>query len=74
MKRRFEMWAGRWIPEFIVGGNDITLWPVVDAETCGKIDGSPRPEQVLCWAADAPTQALIASLLEKHYAEQKKVE
>lgn len=56
--RRYEEWAGKETP---IG----TVWPIVDTETCGLINGSPTPEQWCAVAFDPDVQARICRLLNK---------
>jgi len=40
-----------------------TLWPIVDKETAGDIDGFPRPDQMLCFAFSPSDQEKICEAL-----------
>lgn len=65
---RYEAWAGTgwprgWAGEIGFGSRSGVVWPIVDTETCGEIDGQPKPEQWCCIAFDANTQRLICDLL-----------
>lgn len=61
--RRFEMWVGQglpkgWAENMGMAGEDVgdVVWPIVDNQTCGPIDGYPRPEQMLCWCPSSEKQ------------------
>lgn len=67
---RYSMWAGQglpigWarqmgLPEDEIGD---VVWPIVDDQTCGPINGSPRPEQMLCWCPSSEKQRIVFALL-----------
>lgn len=40
-----------------------TLWPIVDNETCGPIDGYPKPKQMMAFAFTPSAQAAICNAL-----------
>lgn len=69
MKIRYECWAGRGIPKeweyFGFEDPSGVIWPIVDLETCGPIDGYPKPEQWYCVALDHNIQDRICRLLNK---------
>ena len=65
---RYEAWAGTgwprgWAGEMGFVSDSGIVWPIVDIETCGEIDGKPKPEQWCCIAFDPKTQSLICKLL-----------
>lgn len=68
---RFECWMRRGLPRglaknmggrFANFGGDF-VWPIVDRETCGAIDGYPNPDQMLCWCPSAEKQRLVCDVL-----------
>lgn len=73
MKKRFEMWCGTgwpkgWVKAFnlkIPEDECVVVWPIVDTETCGNIDGFPKPEQWYCIAFTSESQLEICNLLNK---------
>ncbi len=66
-KRRYEEWAGTGIPKCWkdLGFDDPSgvVWPIVDNETCGPIDGTPEQEQWFAVAFTPAAQAMICKLL-----------
>ena len=66
-KRRYEQWAGTGIPKewksFGFKDPSGIVWPIVDTETCGPIDGFPSPDQWYLVAFDSDVQAKILALL-----------
>ena len=70
---RFACWVGRglpkgWAKSMGLKGDDIggVVWPIVDSETSGPIDGFPRPEQMLCWCPSIEKQHQVVKALEAH--------
>ena len=69
---RFTMWAGQGLPKGWaenMGGRyadfdgDI-VWPIVDNDSCGVIDGFPKPEQMLCWCPTPDKACEVLRLLQ----------
>lgn len=65
---RYEMWCGSGLPKGWAEAMGIeydgdTVWPIVDSETCGPIDGTPRPDQMLCWAPSSEKQVILFKIL-----------
>lgn len=42
------------------------VWPIVDDETSGPIDGRPRPDQMLCWCPSVEKQSQVRRYLNAH--------
>ncbi len=70
---RFSCWAGQGLPRgwaqnmggrFADFDGDV-VWPIVDNETCGPIDGYPKPDQMLCWCPSAEKQSQVVTMLRK---------
>lgn len=68
---RFDCWAGRglpkgWAKNMGLTGEDVgdVVWPITDGETCGDIQGFPKPEQVLCWCPSSEKADFVAARLE----------
>lgn len=40
-----------------------TIWPVIDNETCGQIEGFPKPNQMMCFCFDPKDQARVAKAM-----------
>lgn len=40
-----------------------SIWPIVDNDTCGVIDGSPRPDQYFCICFDSESQKKVFDAL-----------
>lgn len=73
---RFQTWAGTTsmgVLERLLGipetEEPLTVWPIVDHETCGPINGFPRLDQWCAVAFSSEMQNTVARALEKHYAE-----
>lgn len=66
-KQRFEAWCGQGLPRAWAENMGIeaadTVWPIVDTESSGAINGFPTPEQMLCWCPSAEKQGTVLSLL-----------
>lgn len=66
-QQRFETWCGQGLPKAWAENMGIdagdTVWPIVDTQTSGPINGRPNPEQMLCWCPSLEKQTLVASLL-----------
>jgi hypothetical protein len=69
---RFSCWCGQGLPKgwaenmgYI--GDDVgdVVYPIVDNETCGMIDGYPKPEQMLCWCPSSEKQSQVVTMLRK---------
>lgn len=63
----FEMWAGTGYPESWAKttgvDSGVTVWPIINKETCGTINGYPRPDQWYCVALDHKDQERICNAL-----------
>jgi len=69
---RFSCWAGQglpkgWAENMGLTGDNVgdSVWPIVDNETCGAIDGSPRPDQMLCWCPSSEKQSQVVEMLRR---------
>lgn len=66
-QQRFEAWCGQGLPKAWAEnmGVDVAdiVWPIVDTEISGPINGYPAPEQMLCWCPSPQKQALVLELL-----------
>ena len=71
MNKRYTMWAGMGIPEWLISVLDgkkpksaePAIWPIIDNETCGEIQGEPTPDQFFCIAFTSATQRTICNAL-----------
>lgn len=71
MNKRYIMWAGMGIPEWLTAVLDgkkakpeePAIWPIIDDETCGEIQGEPSPDQFFCVAFTSATQRIICNAL-----------
>lgn len=70
---RFEMWAGMglpkgWAENMGLKGDDVgdVVWPIIDKEMCGPIDGFPRPDQMLCWCPSSEKQRQVFEMLNNY--------
>ena len=67
MTDRYQMWAGQGLPKAWAENMGVepgdTVWPIVDSETCGAIDGFPKPDQMLCWCPSVEKQQTVFRLL-----------
>lgn len=70
-RARFNCWAGQGLPRgwaenmggrFADFDGDV-VWPIVDSETSGPIDGFPRPDQMLCWCPSPEKQSQVVEAL-----------
>lgn len=65
--KRYQSWAGTGWPRGFenMGIESVTgiVWPIVDNETCGEIDGYPTAEQWFCVAFDFKAQGVICDAL-----------
>lgn len=71
-RTRFDCWAGQglpagWARNMGYKDEDIgdVVWPIVDNTICGRIDGRPRPDQMLCWCPSSAKQELVVGMLRK---------
>lgn len=65
-RTRFEQWAGIDCPDdSLMPFSGVTIWPIIDRETCGPIDGFPREDQFFAVAFTSASQAVIANALNK---------
>ena len=66
---RYEAWAGMGLPKAWAEnmGREAgdSVWPIVDSETCGPINGWPTPEQMLCWCPSSEKQSQVLKELNK---------
>jgi len=67
-EKRYEAWAGRssWAGLGIPGellNTTRTIWPIVNLETCGPIEGSPTVDQFYAVVFDPDEQERICNLL-----------
>ena len=69
---RFSCWAGTglpkaWAENMGFRGEQVadSVWPIVDNQTCGPIDGYPKTEQMLCWCPSVEKQSQVVSMLRK---------
>lgn len=74
--RRFQTWAGTastGVLEKLLGipetEEPTTVWPIVDHETCGPINGFPRTDQWCAVTFSSEMQNTVARALEKYYGD-----
>lgn len=74
-RARFNCWAGQGLPRgwaenmggrFADFDGDV-VWPIVDSETSGPIDGFPTPDQMLCWCPSPEKQSQVVKALRIAY-------
>ena len=78
MNERFATWAGVMSPAVLqellgypTTEQPMTIWPIVDRETCGSIDGYPRHDQWCAVAFTSKMQDIVAHALEQYYHTDK---
>ena len=71
MNKRYAMWVGICIPEWLISvldgkkpkSSEPAVWPIVDNETCGEIEGEPRPDQFFCVTFNSEDQRKVCNAL-----------